>query len=195
MPATEEQEWKYWDDEATKLRRSQLKTVQTSATKWSALLTALLGVFGTVAFAGGLSSIDELKSPWATTAKIITTVAAGLAVIAIVCMSYAAGGLRLTAIGSLGGPFLKRRSTALTHKSLILLNLGRICAVLSAAAVLAGSFMVLWAPTADAPASRVIARFQNASYCGRPTKVANELQLGGRKLSEAVEIIPIAACP
>jgi hypothetical protein len=197
MPATAEQEWEYWDKQATDLRRSQLKTVQTSATKWSTLLTALLGVFGTVAFAGGLSSLDDLEPPWAGVAKSMTTIAAGLAIVAIVCLSYAAGGLRLTAVSALSGPLLKRRNTDLAGSSLALLDLGRLCAVLAGLAVLAGSFMVLWAPTSEPRASRVIARFDDVSYCGRPTKapIDNDLLIGGRKLSEATEIISVAACP
>jgi hypothetical protein len=60
MPASADEEWAYWDAKATDLRRTQLSTVQGAATKWATLLTAVLGVFGTVAFAGGLTTLDKL---------------------------------------------------------------------------------------------------------------------------------------
>ena len=93
--ATWEQELEYWDKKATEIKRTKLTTVQASATKWAGLLTAILGVFGTATFAGGLTSIDELPSPYAGLAKTGTTLAAVFAIAAIVCLTQAAGGLNL----------------------------------------------------------------------------------------------------
>lgn len=49
----------YWDGLALKAEREQLKAVQDSATKWTAITGTLLGLFGTVAFATGLSAIED----------------------------------------------------------------------------------------------------------------------------------------
>src|SRR5262245_39293504 len=112
MPVSPEEEWDYWDAKATELRRTQLKNVQSSATKWSALLAALLGVFGTVAFAGGLTTLDKLHDPWSTIVKVLTTAAAATAIAGIVLLAKAAGGLSTTHQPALDAAAVRELSTS-----------------------------------------------------------------------------------
>ncbi len=52
----------YWAAKLTEARRGQLDTVRKAATNWSALFTAVLGVFTAVTFASGVPGLDELEA-------------------------------------------------------------------------------------------------------------------------------------
>lgn len=198
MPATPEEEWTYWDTKATELRRTQLGTVQASATKWSALMTALLGVFGTVAFAGGLTTIDKLGHPWDRVAKILTTAAAASAVLAIVALALAAGGLLVSRGPGLTATSVRDRQTTQLQRGLKRLHVGRLCAVLDAALVIAGSTIVLWAGEAKSTSSSgtFLAVVDGKAVCGPLTKDANgALVIGGATLKKVTQLVPTSSCP
>src|SRR4051794_27492384 len=54
----------YWRDQVVAARHGQLEMVRKAATGWSALFGGLLGIFGTVAFAGGLPTMEDLPDRW-----------------------------------------------------------------------------------------------------------------------------------
>jgi len=154
VPVSPEEEWTYWDTKATELRRGQLVTIQTAATRWAALLTALLGVFGTVAFAGGLTTVDKLPGwlPWVV--RALTTLAAASAVTGIVVLSMAAGGLFVSRQPGSSATAVRRLYTTQMGAALALLNRGRAFAVAAAVLVLLGSLIVLWTPEKSASPSQ-----------------------------------------
>ena len=197
MPVSWRKELEYWEGKVAEIRRGQVATVRSSATRWAALLTALLGVFSAVAFAGGLNTIDKLDEPWATVVKLLTSVAAGTAVLSIVLLNIVAGGLRLQLQKSaLTALQLAEEETQPTSRMLSQLWWGRILAVVTAAFVLGGSILVLWAPPAAAPVQALFARFSDGSECGKPTVAeSGELMLGRHNLTSAVEILTVAKCP
>jgi hypothetical protein len=197
MPVTAEEEWKYWDTKATELRRTQLTTVQTAATKWSAVLTALLGVFGTVAFAGGLTTIDKLPSPWDAWAKVLTTLAAITAVIAIGILNRAAGGLSITKYRGLSAATVRDINTTGAAGALGLLKIGRYLAVATASLVLAGSLLVLWVrEREDVPSvPTVLAVVDQELICGELASTKGRLTIDGKPADTAIFITPVSACP
>jgi hypothetical protein len=177
------------------LRRDQLKTVQSAATRWTALTSTLLGVFGTVAFAGGLRAVDTLSSPLDIVVRALTSVAAGSAILAIWFLARAAGGLVLAEVPVLTGLRLMEREAELVPPARRNLGKGKVLALVAAGLVVAGSVAVLWAPVAPAPVSGVIVRFPDAAFCGRPSLAGGRLMISGRSLGEAVDVVPVAACP
>jgi hypothetical protein len=168
MPATEEEEWIYWDAKATELRRTQLETVRNSATKWSALLTALLGVFGAVAFSGGLTAIDKLNRASAFLARGLTTLAALAAVVGIFYFAKAAGGLTLKRTDSLGSDTLRTSYSESTKRGLRNIGIGKRAAFVAVGCVLAGSLVVLWSGEAKplATPTYLLARVHGQLICG-----------------------------
>ena len=106
----------YWESRLEQLRRGQLKAVQTTAAKWSGLMAGILGVFGTVTFAGGLTTVDKLPSPMDWVVKGVTTLAAISAVLGIWYLARAAGGLTLTDMTLPNGNDLRLREQQLVDR-------------------------------------------------------------------------------
>ncbi|MDG6103225.1 hypothetical protein Daura_17105 [Dactylosporangium aurantiacum] len=185
----------HYEARLDELRRGQLSTVQAAARRWSALMTGVLGVFGTVAFAGGLTTIDKLAAPYGTVAKVLTTVAAATAVAAVTWLARASGGLRLDDLAFPSGRTLMNREARLAAEARALLRTGRWLAAATGALVVAGSVLVLWAPAAAPDPSKVLVRFPDGAVCGAPARVGGQLTVGGRPLRDAVEIVPVGTCP
>jgi hypothetical protein len=197
MPATPEEEWAYWDAKATELRRGQLATIQATATKWSALVTALLGVFSTVAFAGGLTTVDKLADPWDTVVRAATSVAAAAAVAGIFCLARAAGGLTLTELPGVSATAVRDRNTTNVSRALTWLRAGQAAALTAAVLVLAGSGAVLWKSKAATGPPAVLAVVGNDAVCG-PLSVRDDgsLLIGDTPLTGKVKtLVVVPTCP
>jgi hypothetical protein len=189
-------EFDFYEQKLDELRRGRLATVRATAARWAALMTATLGVFGTVAFAGGLRTVDKLAAPFDSIVKALTTLAAATALAAVVYLARAAGGLRLEDLSFPNGRTLMNRETQLANASRRHLRVGRRFASATGAIVLTGSAFVLWCPTAKPTPSKVLVRFPDGAACGAPTWTSGgQLTVGGRPLRDAVETIPVAVCP
>jgi hypothetical protein len=199
MPATETEEWLYWDAKATELRRTQLATVKASATKWSALLTALLGLFGAVAFAGGLTAVDKLSETNATLARVLTSLAALAALIAVFLFSKVSDGLFPKTVAGVTATSVREINTTGANAALVWFRAARALAIAAILLVVAGSFFVLWAGEASPPnkPSSVIAAVNGRIVCGQlglgPHLV---LTVGGDSIKGNITAIAeVAACP
>ena len=197
MPASLTDEWKYWDTKLAEVRRGQTAALRTSATKWAALLTALLGAFSAVAFAGGLTKIDDLETGWASPVKGLTTVAALASIGAIVILSFVSGGLRVRHEKKpLTAKELADEETNPSKSLIRLLLLGRGLALVAAACVVAGSVAVLWAPQAPTEPTPLLVTFPSGTICARPSVGANgALTVSGRTLDQATRVLVVTKCP
>jgi hypothetical protein len=195
VPVSPEEEWEYWDKKATELRRGQLTTVQTSATKWSALLAALLGVFSAVAFAGGLTTIDKLPDLWAPIVRGITTLAVLTDIGGIAALSMAAGGLLVARRSGLTATSVQEMYTAGTGTALRWLTTGRVFALVTAVLVLAGSGIVLWAPERSDPpkAPNVLVVVNGHAVCGRLSGTPGAWKVGDEPLSGQITSMTVVA--
>jgi hypothetical protein len=194
MPVSATEESRYWDEQATAARRTQLATVQASAAKWAALLTALLGAFGAVAFAGGLKQISDLDATAAFWAKGLTSLAAVMAVLAIILLALAAGAVGRFRRGTLTGPFLQREQSRLIGTALRQLLVGRFCALGAAALVLAGSAVVLWVPSANSPQDYLVIFSNTSAVCGTMTDAKSGATIDGHSLEGAQQVTAVSAC-
>src|SRR5262245_32635392 len=77
----------YWAAKLTEARHGQLDTVRKAAASWSALFTAILGVFSAVTFTSGLSGLDEL----ADAPRLAVQYAIGVAAVAALAATLLAG--------------------------------------------------------------------------------------------------------
>lgn len=197
MPATLEDEWAYWDAKATELRRTQLSSVQSAAAKWSGLLTAALGIFSAIAFAGGLTTIDKLDNPYAGWAKALTSVAALADLAAIILFAIIAGGLTLAAKEGLTAQTVRKDNAVAADSLLPLLTWGRVAVFVAAVAVLAGSAMVLWAPQASSDPSSVVVVTDAHLYCGELTaNTDGSVTVGDVAPAGTVtQVVPVEKCP
>jgi hypothetical protein len=191
MSVTPEDEFDYWDAKATELRRGQLDSVRAAATKWAALMSALLGVFGTVTFAGGLQTVDMLGDPWAQIVKGLTSAAAAFAVSAIGMLSYAAGGLRISQEQGLTGNSVQKMFTEDTGRAMRWFGWGKKAALAAAAIVLAGSALILWLGPQPAAPPTILVVSRHSTYCGPLKQDSNGVRVGGHRLSGDIQAIII----
>ncbi|MEA2498870.1 MAG: hypothetical protein QOH26_1275 [Actinomycetota bacterium] len=197
MPASAEEEWAYWDGKATELRRNQLETIRNAAAKWAALLTAFLGVFGTVAFAGGLTTVDKLDAGFALVAQILTTAAAIVALAGIYCFSRAGGGLSWSVVPGLSATSLRESRTTGSKDSIRWLTWGKSFSSATAILVLGGSLLVLWAGEGSAPPKpvSVVEVVNGQLYCGTLKDDGETVTIGGAPTGEVQGVITVSVCP
>jgi hypothetical protein len=78
-----------WDKAAKEFQQSVLDKVQASAGIWAGSITALLGLFGSVALVSGPSEIAKLSDLLQVIAVVATVVAGGLAAAAVIFATQA----------------------------------------------------------------------------------------------------------
>jgi hypothetical protein len=196
MPLDPDAEWKYWDDKAAELYRTQRDTVSASAAKWTALQTAILGVFTAVAFAGGLTTLDKLGEPWHWIALGITILAVLTGLTAIVLMNFAGGGLFTKVITQpLDGMKVKQDfAEAALVKNQYLRNAQK-ASIATVCLFIIGAFMVLIVGPADPP-QHYIATFSDKGPVYGVLSVDKDhiLYVGGQQLDKALQVLtPVSA--
>lgn len=195
MPLTPEAEWEYWDKKAVELRHTQSESVNAAAAKWSALMAGLLGVFSAVAFAGGFTTLDNLNQSWHTPVLVLTTIAVCAAIVSLILLAIAGGGLwTKTVRNPLDGLDVKRRATQQAQRNLVLLSIGRVLSVLTVAVVVVGSLAVLWVgPSKDA--QKYVATFTDKGPAYGVLTVAEDgtMRVGGQSLDRTlVGLTPVS---
>lgn len=198
MPVTPEEEWTYWDDRATELRRGEMQTVQKAATAWGSLFGALVGVFGAVTLAGGLTTIDELQSPWDSFVKGATLAAITLALVTIYLAARAGGGLSPGLVRELDAASLEVRMSRAAERGIATLRWVKMTGTAVVVLLIAASFTVVLAGRQTQPAPTVIAVVNGKAICGRVAggQHGRALTVNSTPLSKAVTTLNVvAACP
>jgi hypothetical protein len=187
----------YWRTQAASIRHDELATVRKAADTWTTLLTAVLGVFGTVAFAGGLPALEDLNDTLQFIVKVVTAAAVVCAVIATVYASKASGtSTKTTNNTSWQGVQKAARDNAVAARTQ--LAKAKRWGIAAAALVLGGSLLILFAGSAkpDPAAPSVIANVNGTIACGPLTKASNgALSAGTTPLNGATSITVVPACP
>lgn len=191
--SSEQEETDYWKSQVLHAVRNELETVQKAASAWATLFTAVLGVFGTVTFAGGLTALDDLPGPFQSWAKGATILAAGATLVAIVLSSRASGTMPdLTNDTTWDGFRLKNEEAA----QRALRNLGRAkkAGVVAAVMVLLGSSTVLLVGSAAPGVPTVIAVVDGRAVCGKLTG-GEPISVGSTPLTNVTNLTIVSRCP
>ncbi|MEO6997201.1 MAG: hypothetical protein ABI112_03880 [Terracoccus sp.] len=190
-------EVEFWKQQVLTRNRDQLTTVSKAATAWSALFTGALGLFGTVAFAGGLTAVHRVDDPWSGVVKTATLVAVVLALAATVLAGLASGAsVSVTNDSTWDGQrdWVKSQAARAYGR----LRLAKRFGGAAAAALLFGSTVVLFAGEAvpSLPsAPTVVVVIDGRAVCGPLTSTASGLAVGGTLLTKVSSVTVVDACP
>ncbi len=206
-PTSEAKDYAYWEGEFDKRRREQLQTVRTAATNWSKTLAGLLGLFGTVTFAGGLTTIDKLPKdrnlaliPADTLVgdiKVLVVVAFALSAVAFALTTLAAGEIFPSTRKADSPTKLRDRSITGAGRALGLLRVGQGFGAAAAVVVLAGSLVMFLTPGKDSSSDppTVIAVTSAGVFCGKLEGTPEALTVAGQALTRGSGITVVDACP
>ena len=194
MP-TEQEEANYWKDQVLKGTRGELETVQKAAAAWSTLFTAILGIFGTVTFAGGLTALDDLPSTWRPWIKGSTIMAAGATLIAIIFASRASGTMPKRTNDTTWDGF-RRSSEAAAQQALKDLGMAKKAGLVAAGLVLVGSSAVLLAGPKEASTEvpTVVVVVDGKALCGKLAG-GTPLMVGTTALTNVTTLTVVSGCP
>ncbi len=190
-------EVEFWKQQVLTRNRDQLTAVSKAATGWSALFAGVLGVFGTVAFTGGLTAVNRVDGPWSGVAKTATLVAVVLALAATVLAGLAAGAsVSVTNDSTWDGQrdWVKRQAVRAFGQ----LRLAKRFGGVAGAALLFGSTVVLLAGEAvpNLPSvPTVVVVVDGRAVCGPLTSTATGLAVGGTGLTKVSSVTVVGACP
>jgi hypothetical protein len=159
---------RYWQAKLDDLNRTGLDTVRSTAAKWQGTISALLGVFGTVAFVSGNQTIEKLSPSAAAATKVGVTVAVVLAVGAVLTATYAAQGIPRQREAP-DWVWLQTQSRKQARHGLVALRCSQVLALAAVLVVIAGSLLVLWnseSKTTAQPTSTLMRLANGSVVCG-----------------------------
>lgn len=190
----------YWQDKLDEQRRTQLDVVRSTAAKWQATIATLLGIFGSVAFVGGVTKVDELSKSDAMLSKALVGVAVCLALIAILAAAYASMGVPRRKTDATW-QWLQTESTDRASRALVSLRVSQVLALAAAACVVGGSLnLLLNSPPKSSREQHFVVTIRGAAHCGQLMDEGNVLKLertgASVDLSSGVEqFVAVNACP
>jgi hypothetical protein len=187
----------YWSDQLDEAKRGgQLETVRKSATAWSALFSSLLGVFGLVAFAGGLQELDELSSEYTTAIKAATSVAALALGVATYFAAKAAGQLFTTTTSDTTWQSLRDRTVNAAHSAVADLRIAKISGALAVGLVLGGTGLAIWGPAAESVPATVVVNTARGPVCGKLSNTrSGALTVAGTEIESVSSLSVVTHCP
>lgn len=181
-----------WDRQAAEIEHNRLSAAQSTAGKWSATVTAVLGAFGVATLIEGAESIRDLEQAWAIVVGALAVLAAISAVLAIGYTAVAAQGL-LRVAAYVTGASLRRTTHQAARASTCHTRRGAKATFLSAALVIAALVVLAAAPRESPEVGflRIESR-ANKIYCG--TQLTTPPGLVGVKAQQGLpsEIVPLA---
>lgn len=191
---TEEQ---YWEAKLTELRRQSLDTTRKAASGWAAVLAGVLGVYGTVAFAGGMTSLDKLASPFDLAAKLATIAAAAALLFATYFATKASQSTAATSQPNFTWMDLRDRSNAAARQSYKYLRRAKVAGLVAVGTVFTGSTAVVLLGEAEKPSEppTVIAVVDGRALCGKLEASGEALQVDGVTLANVSGVTVVTKCP
>ncbi len=189
-----------WDAAATKAAVEQLTTIRATAGKWSGTVTALLGIFSSVAIVTGTSTLSDVGWLWARWALFVAVIVAGLLAAGSIWFgAQAAQGSTPSVYAVFNGTVLRDLVADETPGALKNLRLSKRFGFAAAGLVFGIGLCTLVAaiPTVVPPASTyVVIDGNGAVHCGTLTTNSDGTvtAVGGQSIGMAKEIAPTTAC-
>ncbi|HKJ55618.1 MAG TPA: hypothetical protein VJ978_06490 [Nitriliruptoraceae bacterium] len=195
-----EAEHDYWLGEVRRLERGQLATVQAAADSWTKLFGAVTGIFGVAAFAGGLTTIDKLASPFNIVAASLTTLAAVCAAFSLYNSATATRSASADTMTGLTPRILRERSSAAAAEGAARLANARSWGLAAAVVIAAGSVVVLWQPllaSSESTPEQVLVVVEGRAVCGPLEGSGEDLEVAGVSLTgiESGAVTVVSRCP
>lgn len=184
----------YWSAQVLNARRSQLDTVKKAATGWSALLTAVLGVFGTATFVTGLPGLDDIGAGWAKILRIGVLVVAILLLVSIVLGGIASNSWPRIS-DNLTADSLRSSTKSAAVAARILLRISLIVGGVAALLLVSGSAVVLFLPKMQSPQQLFLVTTADRSTCGPLATASGVISVGGQDVVGAKTIQLVSSCP
>lgn len=189
------EEAQYWRDKVVGAARGQLETVQKTATSWSALLSSLLGVFGVVAFAGGLKSIDDLDTLPMYIAKGLTVLGAVSLMAATYKAAQASGRIAVEYSSDTSWSNYRDRTIDQARAGAANLKAAKQWGAAAAIAVIGGSMFVLFVGKPASLGPTVIVDAGDSVVCGRMSWKDGQIAVGGQVVDSVASLTVVSACP
>lgn len=193
-------ELEFWQAKLTELRRGQLETIRSTASKWQASISTLLGVFGAAAYVAGPSTIDKLDTTSAQYAKVGVVTTVVFALVAVLAATYASQGIPVGR-SDMDGLKLHNLTIAQTSKAVTGLRISQVTALLAVLVLTVASTLLLLDADAASPSlgQAVLVRSGDEVTCGYVKRLASAtviVDVNGKRLNvESAEIVPVSACP
>jgi len=186
----------FWKQKVREAQHTQLDAVRKSAAGWTALFTAVLGVFGAVTFTGGLTGVSDMSVGWKLVVRLLITAAALLALIATVLTGLAANTFpRAESDTSFQAFRDQTKRDAEKARSLLMAGMG--FAAGAAVVVVGGSAASLWADKENTPKKppTVVTIIDGEARCGALNLNGDELRVGSARLENVTSVVVVDACP
>jgi hypothetical protein len=187
-----------WDEAATHAAVNQLTAARDLAAKWSATVTALLGVFGSVAIVGGTSELSDIRWQWLRIVLLVLTLAAGfIAGWSIYQGALAAQGSDPVRHLSFDGDQLRQLVYDETPDTLRHLKSSRLAGFIAAGLVFGvGATSLICATIPDAQQKQDFVVVDHGRVlCGPMTISSGTVSaIGGVQLSTATTATPVDSC-
>jgi hypothetical protein len=159
---------KDWDRDAGEIEREQLAQVRGVAAKWSATVTAVLGVFGVAALVEGAEEIRKLDDAAATWVRVLGLTGAITALVAMGATAFATQGLPRK-VKYVTGARLRLSARRKARSALWAVRVGAAATGASAVAVIAAIAVLVSADRTPPPANFLkIETNSGRSLCGKP---------------------------
>lgn len=184
----------YWAGKVEDAKRGQLDTVRKTATAWSGLFSALFGVFGVVAVAGGLQDFGDLAPDYSAVVQIGTSVAA---VALAVATFYAAKAAGLTLATSNDTTWQQYRDSTIDRAQNAKSELGyaKVAGLIAVGIGLALGFVAIWGPSASASPATVIVDTDKGVACGELAKRDGTYTIDGKPVKSVASLSVVSKCP
>lgn len=168
-----------WNSRAAELELDALSAVRSSAEKWAAGLTGLLGVVGLAALLNGADKFAKLSPTWSAVGKLAFFAAAVLAAAATVAALLATQ-VTSKRLFMPTPSAVKRLSEEAVNSALTKLAVSRWAAAGAVAVLLIAAACIWWAPSKKAKPDITSVRVSGIICRGRVAKPLARVQSSGR---------------
>lgn len=188
-----------WDKAATEAAIGQLTAVRGSAEKWAGTLTALLGIFTTVALVTRVDALADVPEGWRLLAFLLVVAAGLAAALSIVLAAAAAQGFGLTRYNVWNGTALRAMLTDQTPKAARLLAGSRWTGLLAALALFVLGVLTLYlsldSPEEGAGASVVVVTEDGQLRCGELDGADDgSVTVAGNPVENVAQVLAVDGC-
>lgn len=181
-------------DELVAAERAALAALRTDAAAWTKLTGALVGIFGTAAFVGGLPTFEDLDSVQKLIAKILTVAALIVLMLATISGAIAERNAPQE-LPAMSPNDLQRHLANKKPKVKRWILTTKILGFLGVLVIIGGSlWFVFDEPTKETSPPKVLAVTPEGVVCGPLSGEGTNLRVNDVSLDDATQIVVVEGC-